>query len=111
MLNFLNKWGLLIILLLTLSIFINTCGVKSHTERLERKITSLEKSISQSDSLDRKLSIINAELITLETALRIVYDQNTVVRTSKRPDDVMNEYNSKIKELQQKRESLNASRK
>lgn len=45
--------------------------------------------------------------MTLETARRVVYDQNTIVRTTKRPDDVMNEYDAKIKELRKKLNALN----
>ena len=36
----------------------------------------------------------------------IVYTNNAIVRTTARPDDVMNEYSKKINELQKKLDKL-----
>jgi PBP1b-binding outer membrane lipoprotein LpoB len=109
--NFINKWGLTISLVLIIAIFFNGCSVKSHTERLERKITSLEKQINYNDSLNREINSIEREISMLETAREVVYTNNAIVRTVARPDDVMNNYSQKIKALQLKKEKLNANRK
>lgn len=109
--TFLSKWGTMIILLLTLTITFSTCGVKSHVERLERKVVSLEQHIATTDSLDKEIDAIDREITTIETAREVVYTTNAIVRTVQRPDDVMNDYSQKIKVLQEKRDKLNAARK
>jgi ribosomal protein S3 len=38
----------------------------------------------------------------LEIAREVVYTNNAIVRTTERPDDVINKYNNQIKELQEK---------
>lgn len=108
---FLNKWGVAILIIMSLLIFFSTCGSKSQNERNGRRIDALEKTISSLDStLATKVSNdeieILLEIVTLETARRVVYDNNTIVRTTKRPDDVMNEYDVKIKELRKKLNAL-----
>lgn len=89
----------------------NTCNTQNHVEKLEKKITSLEQNINYNDSLDREINAIEREIATLETAREVVYTNNAIVRTATRPDDAMNSYTEKIKELQNKREKLNATRK
>jgi hypothetical protein len=42
------------------------------------------------------------EIEGYEISKRMLYDQNAIVRTTVRPDDRMNEYDKKIKELQEK---------
>jgi len=108
---FLNKWGILIILTLVLLTFFDTCGVKTHVERLEKKITSLEQKTNSNDSLNRVISSIEREISILETSREVVYTNNAIIRTTKRPDDVMNDYNQRIKSLQEKRDKLNVTRK
>ena len=108
---FLNKWGLLIIILLLVLVKFNTCNTENHVERLEKKITSLEKHIATNDSLDREINFIERKISILETAKEVVYTNNAIIRTVKRPDDVMNDYSEKIKILQEKRDKLNATRK
>lgn len=90
---------------------INTCNTQNHVEKLEKKVTSLEQNINHNDSLDREINAIEREIATLETAREVVYTNNAIVRTTTRPDDVMNSYTEKIKELQNKRKKLNATRK
>jgi hypothetical protein len=109
---FLDKWSSTILIVLCPLIFFNTCGTKSQNERNGRRIDGLQKVVSSLDStLSTKVSEqemeIMLEIMTLETARRVVYDQNTIVRTTKRPDDVMNEYDAKIKELRKKLNALN----
>jgi hypothetical protein len=104
---FLNKWGLATLVVICLLTFINTCGTKSQNERNGRRVDALEKVIVSLDStLSDKVSNEEIEILleisALETARRVVYDNNTIVRTTKRPDDVMNEYDAKIKELRKK---------
>ena len=109
--SFLSKWGTMITLFLIITITFSTCGVKSHVERLEKKITSLEKYIATTDSLDREIYSVEREITMLETAREVVYTNNAIILTLVRPDDVMNEYSNKIKILQEKKDKLNAARK
>lgn len=88
-------------------IYFSTCGTKGNLDRTNRRIDTVQKSIDSIDSTaatkvsEQEMEIM-LEIISLETARRVVYDNNTIVRTTKRPDDVMNEYDQKIKELRKK---------
>jgi len=97
--EFSNKWGTFILLILGLMIFMNTCGVKGKVERLDKKIQSMESTISYKDSINREINSIEREISNLEIAREVVYTNNAIVRTIERPDDVMNRYSAKIKEL------------
>ena len=106
-LGFLNKYGMLILILLGLSVFLNTCGVKSNIERTGRRIDKLEKTVATTDSiLSLKISSERMDILlkinALEIAREVVYTNNAIVRTTERPDDVINKYNNQIKELQEK---------
>lgn len=110
-LAFLNKWGVSVLILICMVTFFNTCGVKGDVERLDRKIKALEQTIIFNDSINREINSIEREILMYETSMEIVYTNNAIVRTTERPDDVMNKYSVKIKELQIKKEKLNATRK
>jgi len=106
-LDFLNNYGILILILLGLFIILNTCGTKGNIERAGRRIDKLEKTISTTDSiLALKISSDKMEILlkinALEIAREVVYTNNAIVRTTTRPDDVINNYNNQIKELQEK---------
>lgn len=97
--EFSNKWGTTILLVLVLMIFMNTCGVKGKVERLDKKVQTMESTINYKDSINREINSIEREISNLEVAREIVYTNNAIVRTTERPDDVMNRYSTKIKEL------------
>lgn len=108
---FIDKWGMMLLIVVSMMVFLNTCGTKSQNERNGRRIDVLEKTIGKLDStLATKISEneieILLEITTLETARRVVYDNNKIVRTVARPDDVMNEYDAKTKELRKKLNAL-----
>jgi len=42
------------------------------------------------------------EIEGYEISKRMLFDNNTVVRTTRRPDDILIEYDNKIKELRKK---------
>ncbi len=109
--GFLNKWGLTILVVMSLSIFMNTCGTKSKIEKLDKKVQSMELTINENDSINREISSIEREISNLEIAREVVYTNNTIVRTEKRPDDVMNDYSTKIKELTMKLNKIKDARK
>lgn len=108
--EFLNKWGIMILLLISLITFINTCGTKSKIERLDKKVQSMERTIQYNDSINSEINIIQTEISNLESTRNIIYFWNAVVRTAVRPDDLMNEYSIKIKALQEKLNKIKDAR-
>lgn len=87
-----------------LLLYFQQCGIRSELTAIKKE----NKSISQRlDSLATKSQVeMLGEINNLEIAKRVVYDNNTIVRTTQRPDDVMNQYDSQIKELRKKYSEL-----
>jgi len=98
----LGKYGIIMLLVFSILTFFNTCGTKSAIKTTNKRIDELEKR----DSLNIEIQAIEDEIISLETSKRTLYDWNKVVRTTERPDDLMNQYDNKIKELRKKLESV-----
>lgn len=105
--EFLKKWGILIITLFNVMIFFSTCGTKSKIEKVEKR---LNISI-YNDSIQSEINAIDREILLNETSREVVYNWNAIVRTTERPDDVMNKYNLKIKELIREKETLKNAKK
>lgn len=105
--EFLKKWGILIITIFNLMIFFSTCGTKSKIDKLEKKFNS----VLYNDSLQMEINSIDREILLYETSREVVYNWNAIVRTTERPDDVMNKYNSKIKELEKIKQNLKNAKK
>lgn len=106
-LEFLNKYGILILIIIGLAVFMNTCGTKGVISKNGKRLDKIEKSIFVTDSiLSLKISSEKMDILlkinALEIAREVVYTNNAIVRTSERPDDVINKYNTQIKELQEK---------
>ena len=106
-LDFLNKYGNVVLIFIGLLLILNTCGTKGNIERNGRRIDKLEKAVTTTDSiLSLKISSAKMDILlkinALEIAREVVYTNNAIVRTSERPDDVINDYNNQIKELQEK---------
>jgi hypothetical protein len=106
-LEFIGKYGMLILIFMAMLIFMNTCGTKGNIERNGRRIDKVEKSLNTTDSiLSLKISSDRMDILlkinALEIAREVVYTNNAIVRTTERPDDVINKYNTQIKELQEK---------
>ena len=70
-----------------------TCSTGKHVIKLEKKIDSLEMSAVSKKDL---------QIEGLRSSKRTLYDWNSVVRTTIRPDDRMNQYDQEIKELESK---------
>jgi ABC-type Fe3+-hydroxamate transport system substrate-binding protein len=98
----LGKYGIIMLLVFSILTFFNTCGTKSAIKTTNKRIDAVE----QRDSLNIEIQAIEDEIISLETSKRTLYDWNKVVRTTERPDDLMNQYDNKIKELRKKLESV-----
>ena len=70
-----------------------TCSTSKHVIKLEKKIDSLEMSVASKKDL---------QIEGLRSSKRTLYDWNSVVRTTVRPDDRMNQYDQEIKDLESK---------
>lgn len=105
-LEFLQKWGMLILVLLGMTIMFNTCGLSSGIKGTKKEVAALKQELHLKDSLNREITSIEREISILETANEVVYTNNAIVRTAERPDDVMQKYAAKIKELKQKLEKV-----
>jgi hypothetical protein len=100
--EFLKKWGILIITFFNVMIFFSTCGTKSKIEKVEKRFNA----VLYNDSIQGEINSIDREILLNETSREVVYNWNAIVRTTERPDDVMNKYNLKIKELEKQKEKL-----
>ena len=86
----------------------NGCKTNKETTRIRKDLDSLtvdfgrfkdhvRSEIYTKDQLDIKMEIEGYEI-----SKRMLFDNNTVVRTTRRPDDILIEYDNKIKELRKK---------
>jgi hypothetical protein len=61
--------------------------------------------MSEFDSLKTEIKVLKQELQKeikvegLKASKRTLYDWNTVIRTTERPDDIMNRYDNEIQQL------------
>lgn len=94
----LGKYGIIMLLVFSILTFFNTCGTKGSIKQTNKRISELERR----DSLNMEIQAIQDEIISLETSKRTLYDWNTVIRTTQRPDDLMNQYDLKVKDLRKK---------
>lgn len=100
--KFVTKYGVIILIIFSLLNFFNSCGTKSSIKQTNKRIDNVIKR----DSLNMEIQSIEKEIVILKTAREVVYTNNAIVRTTARPDDVMNDYSKKIDELQKKLDKL-----
>lgn len=110
-LEFLNKYGTLIIIIMSVLVFFNTCGTKSSIEKVSKRQDKLEKIIDTTNViLSQKISSEKMDILlkinAIEVEREVVYTSNSIVRTVIRPDDVMNKYSKEIKELEEKLKTI-----
>ena len=102
-----TEYGTFILLVFVLLIFIDTCGVKSSVEKVSKRQDKLERTVDTTNTiLSQKISSEKMDILlkinALEIEREVVYTNNAIVRTSVRPDDIMNKYSSEIKLLEEK---------
>ena len=107
----LNKYLVYAIyLLLAFSLIgnVRSCGTNKENKRLRKEVTALtEQTLTLTNAIndsfyDKDELSVRLEILGYEVSKRMLYDQNAIVRTVVRPDDRMNEYDEKIKELTKK---------
>ena len=104
--EFLKQYGILILIVIGTIINFSTCGTKSKIDRLDKKIQILTSNIQYNDSINNEIRHIEQDIANLEVSKEILYSWNSVVRTINRPDDLMNQYDQKIKLLQVRLDKL-----
>lgn len=91
-----NIW--VILLFFVLVIFLKQCSITREQNKISKDMKSIR---TQMDSLASKKDIIREIKIEgLKTSKRTLYDWNSVIRTTTRPDDRMNEYDQEIEVLE-----------
>ena len=107
----LNKYFIYAIwafLLVSLTVNFRSCGVVKENRKVKEEIVILQSEVDSLESsidkniYDKEELNIRLEILGYEISKRMLYDQNAIVRTTVRPDDRMNEYDQKIKELVEK---------
>lgn len=100
----LDKHFKVVVISLFFLIFVQNCSQsgKISTEAKNNKAISEKIAILEKNSITTEQLQILLEIHSLETARKVVYDNNTIIRTTQRPDDVMNAYDQKIKDLKSK---------
>jgi hypothetical protein len=88
--SFIYAGALAVLLLLNMC---TTCSTGKRVMKLEKRIDTLENSVATKKDL---------QIEGLRSSKRTLYDWNSVVRTTVRPDDRMNQYDQEIKELETK---------
>lgn len=87
--EFFSKNGLIIVSILLLLVLLQQCNISGNLKSTKKEIVNLDSSLRKEIKIDG-----------LRTCKRVLFDQNSVVRTVKRPDDLMNEYDKEIKKLE-----------
>jgi len=93
-----NKIANIIVVALLFLVLVNTCTIRSSIRITAPVIETIENRL---DSLANE-QISTKELNLLldkngyEVSYRMLYDNNTVIRTTKRPDDIMKAYKDSI---------------
>jgi hypothetical protein len=105
--NFLNKYvsiAIYALILISMLNGCNSCSSKKEVQRLKKEVDSLSVSVHELKNSSYSKTELNTRIAIegYEISKRMLYDNNTVVRTSKRPDDIIIEYDNKIKELRAK---------
>ena len=91
-------WGFMgVILLMVILQTCNSCGTSSQLSKANRRLDAIDSTVSTKPSRAETERIIKVE--GLRISKRNLYDQNAIVRTTIRPDDRMNEYDSEIDSL------------
>jgi len=93
-----TTWGFMgaIILLLALQTC-NSCGTSTKIGKINRRLDAIDSTVATKPSKAETERIIKVE--GLRISKRNLYDQNAIVRTTIRPDDRMNDYDSEIDSL------------
>ena len=86
-----------IVLCLLLILMLQQCNNSSKIAKVEKQAKLMNQRIDSVYTSDLKKMI---EIEGLKSSKRTLYDWNAVIRTTVRPDDRMNQYDSEIEKIQ-----------
>lgn len=89
------------IALVTMMNTCNSCSTKREIVKVKSDVDSLKQTTVSSDEFNLVLKEEGYKI-----SKRMLYDNNTIVRTTVRPDDKMNEYDKEIEKLQKEIQKL-----
>jgi hypothetical protein len=80
------------------------CNSTKENTKLRKEIVELSLQIDslRSQTYTKEQADIRFSIEGYEISKRMLYDQNAIIRTVVRPDDRMNQYDTKISELRKK---------
>lgn len=106
--EFLKKNFLIIVTIVMLIVMVGNCAQNREITELKNTLQSIKDSTYTRVEIDNKFEAqrIDNEIIGYEISYRMLYDNNAVVRTKERPDDIMNNYVEKIKELEKEKNEI-----
>lgn len=85
-----------------------SCGAEKEQSKNRKALDTLNKQINvkfyTKEEIDKKFDNLQIaiQIEGYEISKRMLYDNNAIVRTTMRPDDQMNVYDQKIKDLREK---------
>lgn len=83
----------LISLVILLLVFFQTCSNN-------KRISALEKTVTKTTQENNDKIVNEFKIEGLRISKRFLYDNNSIIRTTIRPDDRMNQYDEEIKKLE-----------
>jgi len=81
------------------------CSTSKDLTKMKKEVVELTNRVNTADSLLQNIDNsedldLKLEINGFQISKRLLYDQNAIVRTTKRPDDAIKEYDEKIEALQ-----------
>lgn len=92
------KIAIYVILFFSLIINIKTCSISTNVRILEEQINAIKEVQNEHPSV-KEVELL-MKIIGYDISYRMLYDNNTIIRTTKRPDDIMKEYTDERQKLQ-----------
>jgi hypothetical protein len=83
------------VLVIALLGLLKSCGDARELSKMRKEVAAIKDSTYTKQELEIKLQIEG-----LKTSKRTLYDWNTVIRTTQRPDDIMINYDNQINKLE-----------
>lgn len=91
-----NLWSILLVM--SILVFFKQCSVSREQSKISKEIRLIKlglDSLATREDISKEIKIEG-----LRTSKRTLYDWNSVVRTTTRPDDRMNQYDQEIESLE-----------
>ena len=98
-------WFRIAVIVLLLLTTARTCNTQRRVDRVVLpEIEAIKSTVNEVNTVTITADEFELmlEFVGYDISYRMLYDNNTVIRTTKRPDDIMNDYVQKKRELKRK---------